>query len=218
MDTQYNRERPKTTMEALRWSTVESLDPLIRKRCLNPLDKRSELERRKPWLRDEEKKRDREVGGWCRGEEGGESWGEREDARARVGVDLMALRGVGSYWDLSPYLRVGTYTHLQGLIKYILKRERGGGEGAARATGGQVFFEGWGVVEVGPLECRVRSDHGVKSREMLDVMTTLPRVMICGIVILIDVRCVPEGPVVSCCCRDEFGGSILRNAVTAIAL
>lgn len=37
-DTQYSRGRPKTTMEALRWSTAKSLDPLIQKRCSNPLD------------------------------------------------------------------------------------------------------------------------------------------------------------------------------------
>lgn len=46
-DTQYSRGRPKTTMEALRWSTAKSLDPLIQKKVFESIRwTREERERR----------------------------------------------------------------------------------------------------------------------------------------------------------------------------
>lgn len=58
-DTQYSRGRPKTTMEALRWSTAKSLDPLIQKKVFESIRwTREERERDEPWIEWKKTKRE----------------------------------------------------------------------------------------------------------------------------------------------------------------
>lgn len=58
-DTQYSRGRPKTTMEALRWSTAKSLDPLIQKKVFESIRWTREKERvDEPWIEWKKTKRE----------------------------------------------------------------------------------------------------------------------------------------------------------------
>lgn len=60
-DTQYSRGRPKTTMEALRWSTAKSLDPLIQKKVFESIRwtrEEREKERDEPWIEWKKTKRE----------------------------------------------------------------------------------------------------------------------------------------------------------------
>lgn len=86
------RERPKTTMEALRWCTAASVDPLIQKRCSNkPGNETGSRVSTHKWEKQQIKYREdkkREM--------------KRKETEWRVGVGLMLSSHV--HLNMSVYL------------------------------------------------------------------------------------------------------------------
>lgn len=93
-DTQYSRGRPKTTMEALRWSTAKSLDPLIQKKVFESIRwTRREREREKETKRGWNERRRNENEETRKRRRKRERERVKEDSLliVRVGVSLMFL-------------------------------------------------------------------------------------------------------------------------------